>query len=91
MGKRSEKKLPCGKLFGLRKHDLVYTPKGTGFIKGKRSTGFFAIETILGEKIHDSVNVKKDAKRITARTTTLTNIVSISLLIAKMDTTEQST
>ena len=71
-GIRSEKKIPVGKLFGLRKHDFISTPKGTGFVKGKRSSGYFAIETILGEKIHASANIKKNTVRVTARTTTLT-------------------
>jgi len=58
-------------LFGLRQHDLIQTSKGTGFIKGKRSTGYFVIETLNGEKIHNSLNVKKDMVRLQARSTTL--------------------
>ncbi len=42
-GQRSEQRIPTGKLFGLRKFDLVATPNGVGFVKGKRSTGYFAI------------------------------------------------
>lgn len=71
-GVRSEKRIPIGKLFGLKKHDFVQTPQGTGFVKGKRSTGYFALENILGEKIHASANIKKNTVRLTARTTTLT-------------------
>ena len=71
-GVRSEKRIPTGKLFGLRKHDLVRTEKGTGWVKGKRSTGFFALETIDGETLTTSVNVKKATTRLAARTTTLT-------------------
>lgn len=70
-GSRSEKKIPVGKLFGLKKHDFIQTPQGTGFVKGKRSSGYFALETITGEKVHASANVKKNTVRITARTTTL--------------------
>ena len=70
-GARSEKRIPTGKLFGLRKHDLVRTEKGTGFVKGKRSTGFFALESIEGETLTASVNVKKGTKRLAARSTTL--------------------
>ncbi|WP_318521704.1 RNA-guided endonuclease IscB [Photobacterium leiognathi] len=70
-GARSEKRIPVGKLFGLKKHDLISTPQGTGFIKGKRSTGYFALETITGEKVHASANVKKNTVRVSARTTTL--------------------
>lgn len=39
-GAHSQQKIPTGKLFGFRKFDLVKTSKGTGFVKGKRSTGF---------------------------------------------------
>ncbi|MES2213018.1 MAG: RNA-guided endonuclease IscB [Pseudomonadota bacterium] len=71
-GARSEKRMPTGKLFSLRKHDLIKTQKGTGFVKGKRSSGFFALETIRGETITASVNVKKHVSRRAARSTTLT-------------------
>jgi hypothetical protein len=70
-GIRSEKRIPVGKVFGLKKHDFISTPQGTGFVKGKRSSGYFALETILGDKIHASANVKKNTVRLTARTTTL--------------------
>lgn len=78
-GIRSEKRIPVGKLFGLKKHDLVQTPQGTGFVKGKRSSGYFALETILGEKIHASANIKKNTVRITARTTTLTQLMEAAI------------
>jgi len=39
--------------------------------KGKRSSGYFALETITGEKVHASANVKKNTVRLSARTTTL--------------------
>ena len=58
-GKRSEKKIPTGKLFGLRKFDFIKTLKGNGFVKGKRSIGFFAISDLDGNVINPSVNVKK--------------------------------
>ena len=70
-GKRSEKSIPTGKLFGLRKFDYIQTPKVTGFIKGKRSTGFFAISDLEGNTISPSINIKKDCTRLQARTTTL--------------------
>ena len=67
-----KKKIPTGKIFGLRKFDLVKTVKGcTGFIKGKRSTGFFSLGTLEGKAINNSVNVKKGCKRIAARKTIL--------------------
>jgi 5-methylcytosine-specific restriction endonuclease McrA len=71
-GSRSEKRIPTGKLFGLRKFDYIQTPKGIGFVKGKRSTGFFAISYLEGKVINPSVNVKKDCIRLKARSTTLT-------------------
>jgi hypothetical protein len=70
-GKRSEIKIPTGKLFGLRKFDYIQTPKGTGFVKGKRSTGYFAVSDLSGNRISSSVNVKTNCSRISARTTTL--------------------
>jgi hypothetical protein len=70
-GKHSEKVIPTGKLFGLRKFDYIQTPKGFGFVKGKRSSGFFAISDLDGRLINPSVNVKKDCIRLKARTTTL--------------------
>ena len=70
-GKRSEKKIPTGKLFEIRKFDLIKTQKGIGFVKGKRSSGFFAISNLNGDIISASVNVKKNCKRLKARKTTL--------------------
>jgi 5-methylcytosine-specific restriction endonuclease McrA len=70
-GKRSEKKISTGKLFGLRKFDYIQTAKYSGFVKGKRSTGFFAISDLNGDVISSSVNVKKNCIRLQARTTTL--------------------
>lgn len=72
IGSRSEKRIPVGKIFGLKKHDFISPPKGNGFVKGKRSTGYFALETIAGEKVHASANVERNTARISARTTTLT-------------------
>lgn len=70
-GIRSEKIIPTGKVYGLRKFDLVKTSKGIGFIKGKRSSGYFALMDILNNTITASVNIKKECQRLTARTTTL--------------------
>ncbi|SIO43152.1 HNH endonuclease [Singulisphaera sp. GP187] len=70
-GKRGEKRTPTGKLFGLRKFDLVESPKGVGFVKGKRSSGYFAIATLDGIAIHNSAKATA-CKRIAARSTTLT-------------------
>ena len=71
-GRRSEVRIPTGKLFGLRKFDLIKTSKGTGFVKGKRTSGFFCISNICGDVISASVNIKKSCVRSRARTTTLT-------------------
>ena len=70
-GAHSEKKIPTGKLFGLRKFDLVKTSQGIGFVKGKRSSGYFALMDILNNTVTTSVSVKKNCARLTARTTTL--------------------
>jgi hypothetical protein len=69
-GKRSEKRIPTGKLFGLRKFDLVSTPRGIGFVKGKRSSGYFAIAEMDGTPIHNNARATS-CKRLTARSTTL--------------------
>ena len=70
-GAHSEKRIPTGKLFGIRKHDFIQTAQGSGFVKGKRSTGYFALETLFGEKVHASASVKKNTIRLAARSTTL--------------------
>ena len=70
-GARSEKRIPTGKLFGLRKFDLIRTIKGIGFVKGKRSSGQFALMSLSGAVITASVNVRKAMQRLTARTSTL--------------------
>jgi hypothetical protein len=70
-GARSEIRIPTGKLFGLRKFDKVSTPYGIGFVKGKRSTGYFEISTLDGTKIYASAKASH-CKRISARSTTLT-------------------
>jgi 5-methylcytosine-specific restriction endonuclease McrA len=66
-GIRSEKKIPTSKLFGFKKFDKVKTPEGTGFIKGKRSSGAFVIMDILGSAFQKSWNAKKYLERISAR------------------------
>ncbi|MDY0387000.1 MAG: RNA-guided endonuclease IscB [Methanolobus sp.] len=73
-GKHSQKKIPTGKLFGLRKFDLIKTIKGIGFVKGKRSSGYFSICDIFNKAISNSVKVKSECTRLQARTTTLTQI-----------------
>lgn len=70
-GKRSELNFLTEKLFGLRKFDLVKTPKGVGFVKGRRARGVFKIIKLDGSIVGSDVNVKKDCMRLSARTTTL--------------------
>jgi len=70
-GSHSEVKVPTGKLFGLRNFDFVKTIKGFGFIKGKRSSGHFALMDIFNNIVTTSVNVRNNCQRLTARTTTL--------------------
>jgi 5-methylcytosine-specific restriction endonuclease McrA len=76
-GSRSEKKIPTGKLFGIRKFDYIQTNKGSGFVKGKRSSGYFSIMDIFGTIIHNSVNIKKDVKRLQARKSIIMEVVAI--------------
>lgn len=71
-GSHSEKRIPTGKLFGLRKFDLIRTAKVTGFVKGKRNTGYFVLMDIAGVAFKREPSVKKGVIRLTARTTTLT-------------------
>lgn len=77
-GKRSEKNIPTGKLFGLRKFDLVKTEKGIGIVWGKRSSGYFSISDIFGNKMSESVNVKKKCRRLSARSTTLVQTIQLT-------------
>jgi len=76
-GIRSEKRIPTGKLFGIRKFDYIQTNKGNGFVKGKRSSGYFSIMDIFGNSIHNSVNIKKDVKRVSARKSIIMEVVAI--------------
>lgn len=68
-GAHSEMKIPTGKVYGFRKFDLIhsYAKNITGFIRGKRSTGFFTVSTILGKSLHNSLNIKKDCKKLSAQ------------------------
>ncbi len=73
-GSRSEVVIPIGKLFGFRKFDVVKTPKGVGYVKGKRSSGSFSIHTLSGQVISEGINVRKHCKRISARKLILTGM-----------------
>jgi len=73
-GKRSEVKIPTGKLFGFRKFDKVKTPEGIGFVKGKRSSGCFVISDIFGNAFKRSYTAKKDLERVSARKTIIMEV-----------------
>jgi len=75
-GIRSEMKIPTGKLFGFRKFDLVKTKKGIGFVKGKRSSGYFAICDIFWKTL-GNLQIKKNCIRLRARKTTLIKEVMV--------------
>jgi hypothetical protein len=70
-GKRSEKRIPTGKINGFRKFDKIETSKGIGFVKGRMSTGYFVLMDIEGKTIVSCVTIKKNAKRLVSRSTTL--------------------
>ena len=54
-GARSEQRLPKGKLFGFKQWDKVRIGNQIGFIKGKRSSGYFDVCDIDGNNISHSV------------------------------------
>ena len=58
-GVRSEKKLPKGKLFGFNQWDKVKINNQIGFIKGKRSSGYFDVCDIAGKSISHSIKYTK--------------------------------
>lgn len=79
-GARSEKRIPTGKLFGFRKFDYISSPKGDGFVKGKRSTGYFLISDIFGTSTFNSGNVGKNCFRLSARKLVLMSLETCSVL-----------
>lgn len=81
-GSHSQLNVPTGKLFGLRKGDKVMTSKGIGFIKGKRSSGYFSISDLDNNVIHASEKVK-NCIRISARTTTQVEEINLTKLILR--------
>jgi RRXRR protein/HNH endonuclease len=81
-GKHSQQRMPTGKLFGLRKGDKVATPRGVGFIKGKRSTGYFAIADLDSTVIHASEKAA-NCIRLAARKTTQVESHTVADLILR--------
>jgi hypothetical protein len=75
-GPHSGKRIPTGKLFGLRKFDKVLSPAGIAFVKGKRSNGYFAIAKLDGSAIHNSIRAS-ECRCLSARTSTLTERVRL--------------
>lgn len=85
-GKRSEKRLSTGKLFGFRKFDKVKYFNKIYFIQAKRSSGYFELMDINGNKIDFSqmpVGSKtpkvKNLQRISARKSVICYEKSINL------------
>ena len=72
-GVRSEKKLPSGELFGFKQWDKVKIGNQVGFIKGKRSSGFFDVCDIDGNNISHSI------KYTTLQRLCSTNIMEVSV------------
>ena len=58
-GVRSEKILPNGELFGFKQWDKVKIGNQIGFVKGKRSSGFFDVCDIGGNNISHSIKYTK--------------------------------
>ena len=95
-GAHSQLRTPTGKLFGLRKFDKVQTSRGIGFIKGKRSSGYFSIADLDDTVIHASEKVA-NCTRMAARSTTQVESIALEKLISrrkekelKMQTTKDS-
>lgn len=81
-GAHSQIKIPTGKLFGFRKGDKVMTSKGIGFIKGKRTSGYFSIANLDNNIIHNSEKIKY-MTRLSARTTTQIEELNLNSLIIR--------
>jgi hypothetical protein len=71
-GRRSETKIPTGKIYGFRKFDKVLFKGKEYFVKGRRSTGYFELMDIYGvnQKLRPMPKAK-DLKRILARISVL--------------------
>ena len=72
-GVRSEKTIPTGKIHGFKKFDVVKYQGKEYVIKGRRSTGYFALMDIHGDK-QDLWHIPKAAgmERVSARGTRVT-------------------
>lgn len=81
-GSHSEQRMPTGKLFGFKRFDKVSTPRGTGFVRGKRSTGYFNIAGLDGGTLHASEKVQ-NLVRLSARSTTQVEQLAIQQLLSR--------
>ena len=73
-GSRSEKKIPTGKIMGIKKFDKVTSNGTTGFVKGRMSTGYAILMDIDGKKLDlKPIPKLKNLKRLTARKSCLTD------------------
>jgi hypothetical protein len=81
-GAHSQLIIPTGKLFGMRKGDKVLTTCGLGFVKGKRSSGYFSIADLDGNVVHASEKVS-NCIRVAARTTTQLECISLAKLLKR--------
>ena len=78
LARQKECKIEEGHLMANHVHILISIPpkysvaQVVGFIKGKRSSGYFVLSNICGDLNISSVSIKKKCKRILARKTTLT-------------------
>ena len=73
-GSRSEKKIPTGKIMGIKKFDKVISNGTTGFIKGRMSTGYAILMDIDGKKLDlKPIPKLKELRRLTARKSCLTD------------------
>jgi hypothetical protein len=73
-GTRGEQKLPTGKVFGFNQWDKVKLGKQIGFIKGRRTSGYFDICDIDGDTISHSVKYS-NLKRLTSNKTKEVNVL----------------
>jgi hypothetical protein len=70
-GKRSQQKIPTGKIMGFRKFDKVKDGDIVAFIKGRMSSGHFVLMDIFGKKLPGPTVKAKTLKRISARRSVL--------------------
>jgi hypothetical protein len=77
-GRRSEKKIPTGKIWGMKKFDKVKWNNQELFIKGRMSTGYAILMDIDGQTIDFKPIPKlKSMKRISARKSWLISPISV--------------